>query len=289
MSAFSRLHQVLSGIGLLLIGCSSHIGKPDSSEPAPLETEFDVIRDVSFSPSDWPQTLLADVYVPRGKGPFPGVMVIYGGGWESGDREQVENIAKRLAERGFVAFNTSYRLAPAHRFPEQVKDIQLGLKFMQDHAGEYRMRPDRFGAWGYSAGAHLAALVGTLSEGDALYSAPRPAAVVAGGTPSDLTKFKGGKLVPQFLDTTWQQSPEIYSKASPVTYVSADDPAFFFYHGGVDTLVPVDHAEDMHADLIKAGVRSELFILKGRGHITAFLTDGPAFKAGAAFLDRELR
>lgn len=289
MSHFSRLHHLLSGLGFLLVGCSSHVGKPANSNPAPVSTQFDVIRDVVFTPEVWPQKLLADVYVPRGAGPWPGVLLIHGGGWSSGDREQVKGIAERLARRGYIAFNTTYRLAPKHRFPAQLEDVQLALRWMQDHAADYRMRPERIGAFGYSAGAHLAAMLGTLSTARDSAPEPRLAAVVAGGTPSDLTKFSGGKLVPQFLGTTLEENPELFKLASPVHHISPNDPPFFIYHGGSDLLVSVDHAEDLHAALSNAGVRSELFILRGRGHIGAFLTDGPAFSAAAAFLDRELR
>lgn len=289
MNTFPLLHRLLSGLGFLLVGCSSHVGKPASPAPSPVSTGYDVMRDVAFTPASWPQKLLADVYVPKGAGPWPGVLLIHGGGWSSGDREQVQTIAERLAKRGFVAFSTTYRLAPQHLFPAQLEDVQLALRWMQQHASEYRMRPERIGTFGYSAGAHLAAMLGTLSPGDALASTPRVAAVVAGGTPSDLTKFKGGKLVPQLLGTSFRQDPELFARASPVSTISADDPPFFVYHGGSDMLVSVDHAEDLHAALEKAGVRSELFILRGRGHITAFLTDGPAFEAAASFLDRELR
>lgn len=289
MSFFPLLHRLLSGVGFLLVGCSSHVGKPTNPAPAPISTSYDVRRDVRFTPDNWPQELLADVYVPRGAGPWPGVLLIHGGGWSSGDRDQVRNLAERLAKRGFVTFNTTYRLAPQHRFPAQLYDVQTALRWMQGHASEYRMRPERIGAFGYSAGAHLAAMLGTLSPGDSLASTPRVVAVVAGGTPSDLTKFTGGKLVPQLLGTRLQQHPERFRSASPVSTISKDDPPFFIYHGSWDQLVPVDHAEDLHAALIKAGVRSELFILRGRGHITAFLTDGPAFEAAAEFLDRELR
>ena len=290
MSAFVNLHRVLSSLGLLLVGCSSHVGQPVQSPPPAVITKFDVVRDVVFTPDAWPQKLLADIYVPRGEGPWPGVLLIHGGGWEGGDRAQVQSLAERLAKRGFVTFNTTYRFAPQYRFPAQLEDVQQALRWMQANGPQYRMRPERIGVFGYSAGAHLAALLGTLSPGDALAASnPRVAAVVAGGTPSDLTKFKGGTLVPQLLDTTWPKNPEAYRRASPVTYISADDPPFFIYHGGSDMLVSVDHAEDLHAALEKAGVRSELFILRGRGHITAFLTDGPAFEAAATFLDRELR
>ncbi|MGQ0502236.1 MAG: alpha/beta hydrolase fold domain-containing protein [Panacagrimonas sp.] len=289
MNGLPHVHRLLSAVGFLLVGCSSHFGKPVEPDSAQVITKFDVIRDVVFTPKDWPQKLLADVYVPRGEGPWPGVLVIHGGGWESGDRAQVSSIAERLARRGFVAFNTTYRFAPEYRFPAQLQDVQLALRWMQDHAADYRMRPERIGTFGYSAGGHLAALLGLVSPGDPLAATPRPAAIVAGGAPSDFTKFPGGTLVPQLMGTTLQKDIDAYRRVSPVSHVSSDDPPTFLYHGGADALVSVDHAEDLNAALVKAGVRSELFILRGRGHIAAFLTDGPAFAAAATFLDRNLR
>lgn len=285
MSAFSRLHGGLSGLGLLLVGCSSHLGQPETPAPAPLVTAYDVQRDLVFTPDGWPQRLQADLYRPRGDGPWPGVLLIHGGGWEGGNRAQVQSLAERLAKRGFVVVNTTYRLAPDWRYPAQIEDVRLAYRWMRTQAGTWGLHPDRIGTWGYSAGAHLAALLGTLPAG----TDGRPQAIVAGGIPSDLTKFRGGKLVPQFLGATLQQAPAVFRDASPFHHVSADDPPHFLYHGGADRLVPVDHAQDYHAALAAAGVESELFILRGRGHIGAFLTDGPAFKAGAAFLDRVLR
>ena len=286
MSHFSRLHGLLSGLGFLLAGCSTHQGKPDTPPPGPLSTDYDLQRDIRFSPPDWPQALLADLYQPRGAGPWPGVLLIHGGGWEGGDRDQVASLARRLARRGFLVFNTTYRLAPDWQYPTQLDDVRLAYDWLRAHAADYRLRADRIAAWGYSAGAHLAALLGTV---DAAGKGSRPAAVVAGGIPSDLTKFPGGKLVPQFLGTRLQENPARFREASPFHHVSTDDPPFFLYHGGQDRLVPLDHAEDLDRALREAGVYSELFILRGRGHITAFLTDGPAFEAGATFLDRCLR
>jgi acetyl esterase/lipase len=290
MSPWTMLHSVLSGLGLLLVGCSTHLNRPSTPAPAPIQTDFDVTRDRVFTPQDWPQALKADTYIPRGDGPWPAVLLIHGGGWESGDRDQVASIAKRLARRGFVVVNTTYRLSPGARFPAALQDVQQALAWMQAQATDLHLKPDRIGVFGYSAGAHLAALLGTLSPGDALAGpGPRVAAVVAGGVPSDLTKFKGGKLVPQFLGTNWKTDPEAYRRASPVTYISRDDPPFFIYHGTLDKLVPPDQAQDLHDALLASGVRSELFWLRGLGHIAAFLLDGAAIDSAVEFLDRELR
>ncbi|NKF24610.1 alpha/beta hydrolase [Solimonas marina] len=275
---------------LLMGGCTLHQGRPDVPVPEPTRTDYRVIRNVIVSPPDWPQPLAADIYQPRGDGPFPAVLVLYGGGWHSGDRTQLKSIAKQLARRGYVAVAGSYRLAPDHIWPTQLRDVQLDVRWMRTHAAQWRIDPQRIGAWGYSAGAHLAALLGGISARDALYDADaRVEAVVAGGTPSDLTKFPGGTLVPQFIGGTRDTHYAQYQAASPVHYVSAGDPPVFLYHGGFDRLVPPDHATDYRALLDAAGVPCELMILRGRGHITAFLTDGAAVDAALEFLDRRLR
>lgn len=279
----------------LCSACASYSGPPSNTrQPAPVTTPYTVHKDLTYTPAQWPQALLADVYVPAGKGPFPAVLVIHGGGWENGDREQVKSIAERVAERGYVVMNVTYRLAPAYRFPAPVYDLQQAVRWLHVHAADYKVDGRHIGAFGYSAGAHLAAMLGTISTGDPLdkpYGGEetRVQAVVAGGTPTDLRKFPGGTLVPQFLNTTLQEKPELYALASPVTHITKDTPPFFLYHGGMDMLVPVDHAVDMKAALDAAGVPAELYILRGREHVTAFLTDWGAVSAALDFLDRNLR
>ena len=288
--------KVLSLLLILLCSaCASHIGRPlNIVQPTPVETAYTVHRDVVFTPAQWPKALLADVYVPEGKGPFPAVLLIHGGGWYSGDREQVHSIAERVAQRGYVVMNATYRLSPGYRFPDAVYDLQQALRWLRGHAAEYKADAGHIGTFGYSAGAHLAAMLGTISNGDPLdtpYGGPktRVQAVVAGGTPTDLRKFPGGTMVPDFLGTTLQEKPEVYTLASPITHITKDDPPFFLYHGGMDMLVPVDHAEDMKTALDAVGVPAELYIIRGREHLTAFLMDWGAVDAALDFLDRNLR
>lgn len=270
-------------------GCTIYQGRPDAPPPQ-THTTYSITRDVVFSPQAWPQPLKADIYQPKGNGPFPAVLVLYGGGWRSGDRKQLSSIAKDLARRGYVAVAASYRLAPDYIFPAQLRDVQLAVRWMRAQALDYHIDGTRVGVWGYSAGAHLAALLGGISADDPLFEpGTTVSAVVAGGTPSDLTKFPGGTLVPQFIGGPRSEKLAEYQAASPVRYVSAGDPPVFLYHGGMDKLVPLDHATDYKALLDAAGVPSELVILRGRGHITAFLTDGAAVEAGLEFLDLHLR
>lgn len=279
---------------LLSSGCARHVGKPDIPQPARVERSVTVQRDQLFTPPDWPKPLLADVYTPGGAPltgeRWPAVLVIHGGGWKSGDREQVESIAKRVARRGYVTVNITYRLVPDALFPAPLEDVQQALRWLRANADRYRIDPDRIGAWGYSAGAHLAALAGGLSPGDRLYAEDATIkVVVAGGIPSDLRKFHGGTLVPNFLGERWRENSVVFRESSPAAHVSAGDPPVFLYHGSWDTLVPVDQAIDYQAALDAAGVVNELYLMRGLGHISAFLMDGAAVQRGADFLDRHLR
>lgn len=285
-----RLLSLLLTAAFGATGCTIHQGRPDGPAPLRVDSSYQIRRDQVFTPPGWPVALLADVYVPEGEGPFPAVLVIHGGGWESGDRAQVKGLAERIARRGYVAVNTTYRLAPGAIFPAQLQDVQQAVLWMRAQAATYRIDPTRIGAFGYSAGAHLAALLGGIGEAGPL-GQPGAAikAVVAGGTPTDLSKWPAGKLVPQFIGGNRSQKPAEYRAASPVSYVNAGDPPVFLYHGGADALVPIDHAEDYQKLLAAADVPNELFVLRGRGHILAFLTDGPAVDAALTFLDRHLR
>src|SRR3546814_19312985 len=68
-------------------GCTLYQGRPDTPPPPPIHTDYSITRDVVFSPPGWPQSLTADIYQPNGTGPFPAVLVLFGGGWD--DRKAV--------------------------------------------------------------------------------------------------------------------------------------------------------------------------------------------------------
>lgn len=280
----------LAVAGLLTTGCASQLSRPDGPAPKPVHTDFHVSRDIVISPAEWPQKLEADIYRPDGKGPFPAVLVLYGGGWHAGNRWQMMPVAMALARRGYVAMATTYRLAPQYRFPAQLEDVELAVRWMRTNGIQYGIDPVRIGAWGYSAGAHLAALLGGVNADDPL-GAPdvRIQAVVAGGTPSDLTKPVDNNDLRQLFGGSYRHMPGAYRAASPVNHVDAGDPPVFLYHGGADHLVTLDHATDYKTLLDRAGIPNELMILRGRGHLLAYLTDGPAVQAALEFLDRHLR
>lgn len=250
------------------------------------------LRDQIYNTPQGNKPLCADVYLPKQSGSAlrPAVLVVHGGAWCSGERWQIAGIARRLARAGYVAVNATYRLAPKHRFPAQVEDLQRALRWVHEHAAEYRIDSNRIGAWGYSAGAHLVAMLGVLDADDPLYDPTSTLRViVAGGTPADLRLYPGGTLVPQFLGARLKENPELFRQVSPAARVHAGTPPMFLYHGRRDRLVPPPHALSMQKSLDAAGIEYELCWLRWRGHIGAYLFDRPAGTAALRFLSRHLR
>lgn len=278
-------------LAALLTACGSqHLGKPDSPAPPAVVSSYAITRDVVVSPANWPKTLLADVYVPSGPGPFASVLLIHGGAWKRGDREQVQGLAKRIAARGYLVVSTTYRLVPDAIFPAQLHDVQQAARWMRISGARYGIDPKRIGSFGYSAGGHLAALVAAAADDPVLgLGDTQMKAVVAGGTPSDLTLYKGGYLVPNFIGGSKAEKLDTYKAASPALYVKPGHPPVFQYHATFDDYVPFEQAEQYKARLDAAAVPNELFVIKGHGHISAFFADGDAVDAALAFLDRYLR
>src|SRR5205823_8686811 len=96
---------------------------------------------------------------PKAEGPVPLVIWVHGGGWQNGDKSRTP--ALDLLARGYAVASINYRLSQHAPFPAQIHDCKAAVRFLRAHAAEYRLDPDRVGAWGMSAGGHLVALLGT--------------------------------------------------------------------------------------------------------------------------------
>ncbi len=274
---------------LLSSACASHQGQLGRTDAPPRQkVEATVTRNVVYTPADWPQPLAADLYLPAGAGPFPAVVMIHGGGWKSRTRDDMDSISQAVAERGYVVMNVSYRLAPRWRFPAQLHDIQQAVLWLRANAAAYKVRADRIGMWGYSAGAHLAALAAVTGPGDRQFvGGTRVQALVAGGTPVDLRFYTEGPLTNGLMGVAYAEAPDKWRDASPVALVTPDDPPTFLYHGTLDFTVGVKNARAMYDALNAAGVPAELYLYRGLEHFsTFFLTP---VETGADFLDQHLR
>lgn len=275
----------LAGLAGLLGGCA-HAGGGAARSPKAVETTYTHPAEVIYTPADWPQALHADLYCPEGPGPWPAVLLIYGGSWSASDhRWQMRPIAHKLARRGYVVMIAQYRGLPAYRYPAPVEDMRQALRWLRTQAATYRIDPGKVASYGFSAGGYLAALLGTADGPPEV----RLQAVVAASAPTDLTLYPGGDILPRFLGTTYEQNPALYRSASPITYVSADDPPMFLYQGTDDKTVSPDHTKTFHAALDRAGVRNQVQWVEGRGHATTLIFGGAAEDAAISFLDDVLR
>ncbi len=257
----------------------------------------DVQRDIAYSSPLPGRTLRLDAFLPaRGPGPFPAVVVIHGGSWSTGDRAQFHAYARLLARRGFAAFAIEYRLAPADPFPAQIHACKAAVRFIRREASRFRVDARRIGAFGYSAGGHLALLLATTGPADGLEGPAAPGdpsaavqAVAVGGAPTNLdfvaidsTEFAG------WLGGPRARVPAAYRAASPVNYVTYGDPPIFLYHGLLDRRVSVAHAAAMLERCRAAGVEARSRFLPLSGHLTTALSPG-AFRDAADFLEEKLR
>ncbi len=208
-----------------------------------------------------------DLYVPAGTGSKPAVVLIHGGSWASGDKSIMCAAVRRLLRAQFAVFNINYRLAPENPYPAALIDCQGAVRWIKAHASNYNIDPDRIAAWGYSAGGHLAALLGTGTGDHAI----EVQAVVAGSAPHDLTLYPHHPTTARFLGTTWERNSEAYRQASPLFNVSSKSAPMFLYHGQWDRIVDRRHTEEMGEALQREKVRHALVRVPCLGHLSLFL------------------
>ncbi len=235
----------------------------------------------------------ADVYLPAPAseapaGGWPAVLSIHGGGWRSFDRSTMAAASERLAGAGYAVMNIDYRLVPAGQYPAAVQDSLCALAYMRAHATEWGIDPARISTYGYSAGGHLASMVGVASAGamhqpDCAAAAESggvvapPAAVVSGAGPEDMWLFPEADAVVDFVGGSKAAVPELWDAASPITYVDAAAaaaaagggvvPPFLFVHGEEDWFAGIEHSEHMRDALEAVGGQAELFAIPGGGHL----------------------
>jgi acetyl esterase/lipase len=243
------------------------------------EAQFDIVSNVQYC-TGGKKPLLMDVFVPinRNAKPTPAVLWIHGGGWDHGDKSG-NSIARLLANAGFVTATITYRLSDEAPFPAQIEDSKCAIRYLRANASKYGIDPDWIGVAGGSAGGHLAELAATADhsaglEGDGGWqnvSSKVQAAVSYFGV-SDLTvsakqfPTDTDQVVTKFIGGTETEKPALYRKASPIFYVSKDDPPLLLVHGERDDGVPFDQSVRMFESYRRAGLPVEFIAVENSGH-----------------------
>ena len=177
--------------------------------------------------------LLMDADIPEGKGPFPAVIIVHGGGWEAGDKiTYVSPVFEPLAQAGFAWLSIDYRLTPYVHVPEQLEDVRSAVRFVRRHADWLQVDPNRIALLGESASGHLVAQVASM---------PCPGcevqAVVSFYGVYNFERWRNDPEFSAMLGRLFADpSPSVLREYSPLFHASAGLPPMLIIQGTADEL-----------------------------------------------------
>ena len=266
-------------------------GQPESPPAA-------ASSNVAYASTSSSQVL--DIWMPEGAtGPVPLVIFVHGGAFSGGDKSmdlESGSVASVLAA-GYAAASLNYRLSGEAPFPAAVQDVKAAVRFLRANASQYGLDPDRFAAWGTSAGGHLVAMIGATGDQETMLDDPSLGnagvssavqAVVDFFGPTDFLQLdtQFGSAPPaacngqfptydpayspasRFLGAAIQTIPDQAAAADPITYISTAKtlPVFLIAHGDSDCVVPIQQSQILHEALLAAGARATFDVVRGVGH-----------------------
>jgi acetyl esterase/lipase len=248
---------------------------------------------------------LLDIYLPpNAKGKVPLIIFVHGGGWLGNDKyADIGYMKKTVAEivsNGFALASIDYRFATQAIFPAQMQDCNRAVSFLIDNAEKYGFNKNRIAVMGFSAGGHLASLMG-LSKNNNVESFFMKdtnksfsfKAVVDFYGPAELILFPGANdpKSPESLliGATPLSRPDLAKAASPVTYVDKNDPPFLIIHGEKDDLVSPKQSQLLSSWLNVVGVQNELIIVKEAPHFGVMFDTDEVRNKVMTFLQEKLK
>lgn len=232
-------------------------------------SKIGIRKDLEYSRAGG-ESLRLDACVPDGKGPFPAVILVHGGGWSSGDKtKSVDALLAPFSKSGLGWFSINYRHAPKYRYPAAVEDVEAAVRWVKEHATEFNVDPKRLALLGESAGGHLVAMAVVRAKDDT-----RVAAAVPFYAPVDLesdTQRRGGLSLSlrDLFGRSYEvddQAALLLREASPINYVHSGLPPFLLVHGTADMSVPYNQSVQLQARLRATGVSCDLITIDDGVH-----------------------
>jgi acetyl esterase/lipase len=203
---------------------------------------------------------------PAGDERRPAIVIIHGGGWRAGSKRDraYRDLLMHYALKGYVTLSVDYRLTTEAPFPACIEDVKCAVRWLRAHADQYRVDPNRIGAYGHSAGAHLVMMLAMLPasvdvEGDGGWSEYSSKIQAAAGGSTPVTIRPG------------PNAPADPAKWSPMTYVSKDVPPILLISGTADNIVPVATNDEFVEKLKAAGATDVTYVrIDGGNHGVAY-------------------
>jgi acetyl esterase/lipase len=252
---------------LFAIVCLAQVPKDmRPGKPPVVPASANIDKDLPYSTHK--ETVL-DILHPKDPSPGkrPGVLLIHGGGWTGGVKEdRMEYAAAKYLEKGFVVANVEYRLAKVAKAPAAVEDVLRAANWFRDNAKKYNVDPNRIVATGDSAGGHLALMVGMTPKSAKLGPPAKVAAVVNFYGITDVEDQLAGPNRRDYAVSWMTEDPGLGQRVSPITYVRKGLPPILTIHGDADETVPYEHATRLTKALLDAGAEATLHTVAGEGH-----------------------
>ena len=278
---------------------ASVTASPAVSPPAQATSAADpaaAYANVAYASTSSAQVL--DIWVPDGAtGPVPLVVFVHPGGFMRGDKAMERGNVAAVLAAGYAAASLNYRLSGEAPFPAAAQDVKAAVRFLRANATRYELDPDRFAAWGESAGGNLVAIIGTTGDqstvlddaslGNAGVSSAVLAVVDFYG-PTDFLQMDAEFAVAPpaacngqvpaydpayspastYLGAAIQTVPYRAAAADPITYIATAKtlPVFLIAHGDSDCEVPNQQSQILQDALHAAGATSDFNLVQGAGH-----------------------
>jgi acetyl esterase/lipase len=262
-------------------------GNSEQQKRPTFREAIEIHADVPYAGTNNPRQTL-DLFLPKERDsdePLPLIIWIHGGGWRNGSKNGgIGKVGPLVASGRYIGASVGYRLTGEAIWPTQIHDCKAAVRWLRTNAEEYGIDPQQIGVWGSSAGGHLVAMLGVSGDAVALEGEV--------GGPSDVssqvqcvvdyygpTEFLSMNDFESKINHDAADSPEsllvggaihekqdIVRSASPLSYVSENDPPFLVVHGTADPLVSIDQSDQLVATLENSGCDVTYIKIENGGH-----------------------
>lgn len=222
---------------------------------------------------DQNRALHLDAFFNKKEKKNPAVIMVHGGGWKSGNKDQMQVLAQEVSAKGYSCFAIEYRLSLEAKYPQAIYDVKNAIKFIKDNAKKFHVDPNKIAILGCSSGGQMAALIGTTNEDatfeDKNYKSKSTAKVQAIIDIDGILAFKHpeskeGEMAAFWLNGTYEENPENWEKASALNHGDKNTPPVLFINSSFDRF----HAgrDDMIAILNENKIYSEVKTIENSPH-----------------------
>ena len=214
-----------------------------------------------------------DAFVYNTKKQNPAVIMIHGGGWRSGNKTQMNALAKEIASYGYSCFTIEYRLSLEAKYPYGVYDVKNAIKFIKDNAAKFKVNPDKIAVLGCSSGGQMAALIGTTNENPAFEDASNQSKSsskvnaiidIDGVLAFRHPESSEGEMASFWLGGSYEEKTENWKNASALSHADKNTPPTLFINSSIDRF----HAggDDMIKVLNQYKIYNEVQTLENSPH-----------------------